>query len=331
LAFKPDDDTFTAKDSQRHFHHIKVSVTKPGLHVRSRTGFLGETDADMRKSRHDPVNRVRKAMLSPFLSNGIRLDVTPLYAEVKGRGPVVRNLLHIDARDLDFVPDGLGQYIAKVDVLAVALGGRDAPLAQVANSYSVSVAGDRLERLKREGLVYTLDVPVNRSGPYQVRAAVRDETSQAIGSAHQYIEVPDAKKGKLALTSLILSGREAGLDQESTLIAAARRRYHAGAKLTYLSVLEGADGKSKPDIQARLRLFRENQEVYAAPITLATVKSSGWALAGTVQLPSNFATGRYYLQISVRDNAHRHRLASQWMDFEVLSNESSLDAIEYRH
>ncbi len=46
IGFKPPDGTFEEKHGARSYHHIKVTITRPGLHVRSRSGFFGETDEE---------------------------------------------------------------------------------------------------------------------------------------------------------------------------------------------------------------------------------------------------------------------------------------------
>ena len=51
-----------------------------------------------------------------------------------------------------------------------------------------------------------MNVPVKKPGAYQLRIAVRDSASGRVGSASHYIEVPDVKKDKLTLSSLVITG-----------------------------------------------------------------------------------------------------------------------------
>jgi hypothetical protein len=50
---------------------------------------------------------------------------------------------------------------------------------------------------------FNFSTPVKKPGYYQLRVALLDEASQHIGSANQFIEVPDVSKA-LTLSSLIL-------------------------------------------------------------------------------------------------------------------------------
>jgi hypothetical protein len=122
IGYKPTEKTFVQRHGVASYHRIRVKVNRPGLRVRSRTGFFGETDEQSVPHYATAAEQLQAAMLSPFRSSGIRLRLTALYGEVPKVGPMVRNLLHIDARDLNFnlAPDGSAS--ANVGVLAVATG-----------------------------------------------------------------------------------------------------------------------------------------------------------------------------------------------------------------
>ena len=65
----------------------------------------------------------------------------------------------------------------------------------------------------KTGMVYGLNVPVARPGPYLVRAALRDPATEGSGSAEQFVEVPDIESGHLALSGIVV--------QEAAIPAAA--------------------------------------------------------------------------------------------------------------
>ena len=60
------------------------------------------------------------------------------------------------------------------------------------------------------GIVYSLVVPVPKPGGFQVRFAVRDATSGALGAAGEFVEMPDVKKGAFALSGVVLGAGESG-------------------------------------------------------------------------------------------------------------------------
>jgi VWFA-related protein len=86
IAYKPDASTFQTQNGSRGYHKIQVKVMRPGLHVRSRVGFLGATDEETRPRLDTPEAQLRAAMLSPFNASDVRLRLTALYAEVPNQG-----------------------------------------------------------------------------------------------------------------------------------------------------------------------------------------------------------------------------------------------------
>ena len=72
-----------------------------------------------------------------------------------------------------------------------------------------------------------LDLPIKKPGGYQVRVAVGDAGSQKLGSASQFIEIPDLRPDRLALSGIVLNPKVLG---ES---GPAVRRFKAGDRVSY--------------------------------------------------------------------------------------------------
>ncbi len=173
----------------------------------------------------------------------------------------------------------------------------------------------------REGLVYKLDVAVPKPGAYQVRTAVRDEATSKVGSANQYIEIPDFKKRKFALASIILENEGTATDSEALYAGAAKREFRSNAALEYLSMIENTakTGAGKaPAIDARIHLVRDGKEVYTAPAGLTTIAGGGQAFSGKLTLGS-FPAGDYYFQvIATNHDGMTKRVDVHWTDFQIL-------------
>jgi len=325
LGYKPPQDTFEEKNGRRKFHKIVVKVTRKSLQVRSRTGFLGATDEETRPRYDTPADQLRAAMLSPFRSAGVHLRLTPLYSEVPGQGQIVRSLLHIDARDLAFRPGSAGIQKVAIDIVVTAIGADDRPLTSIGHAYELPVPPDKMETILRDGLLYPLDVPVEKSGGYQIRAAVRDEATGKIGSAYQYIEVPNLKKGRLALTSVVLDdGEGVAPDAKFLGMTPAKRHFRRGGQVEYLSLLQnGPHGQAnvQVDLDAEVRVFRDGKEVFKGPAKLAAAEGSGvWAITGKLRLGDAMAPGEYFLEVVATDRAGKGKnsAVAQWTDFEVV-------------
>ncbi|MGB9459227.1 MAG: VWA domain-containing protein [Bryobacteraceae bacterium] len=321
LGYHPLESTWQGKNGGRGFHRIQVKVTRAGLQVRSRSGFFGETDDETVPKFNTPIEQLRAAMLSPFKSSGVGLRLTALYAEVPKRGPVVRNLLRINAADLSWEHDLDGSDRSRVMLFVVATGAGDQPLAAVGRIYNVQVAAGRMTDALRDGALYTLDVPVPKRGAYQIRAAVRDEATGKIGSATQFIEIPNLKKARLALASVILrDGERSPWASELLDITPALRQFKRGGLVEFLCAIEnGAKKRSKVDLETRVRVLRDGKEIYSAPAKLVEMKDRGPAAFGALKLADRLTPGDYDLQvIATEQQGGKAIAASQWTDFTVL-------------
>ncbi len=310
IGYKPDQSLFNEKYGQPGYHHITVKVKAHGLHVRSRTGFFGQTDQQSQPRYLGPIQRMQAAMLSPFQSSGIHLRLTALYAEVPRHGTVVRNLLHIDARDIAFQAEPDGSAKGSIQLLAVATGAGLIPLDVVAPTYQFKVTADQLKRVKADGIPYTLDVPVKKRGAYQIRVAVRDPGTGMIGSASQFIDIPDPKKLRVALTSIVLQDGEA-----PSVNSSATRQLRRGGELEYFCEIQkgAADG-----LASKIRILRDGVEVYSGLAKSMPLEGGKVALTGKLRLNGAMTPGDYYLELVASNPADpKHATATQWTDFEV--------------
>jgi len=321
LGFRPPEGLFQTKNGAPRFHGLAVKVQAAGLHVRSRAGFFGQTDDQVVAPKpQTAVEQMRAAMLSPFHSAGVGLRLTALYTETPKHMPVVRNLLHIDTRDLSWKsgPDGT---TATLQVIAVATGAGDVALETVAREYVLTVPPGKLTGVIRDGAVYTLDVPVPKRGGYQIRVAVRDDASQKVGSASQFIEIPELKKARFALASIILQdGGAASRNDDALKIAPSRRQFQQGSKMEYFcAVAKGGDRQATTDLATEMHIIREGKEVYSTAAKVVDVPSGGPAIYGAVRLTDKLEPGEYYLHLIATDpRGGKNAAADQWTDFQVM-------------
>ena len=320
LGYRPSDSTLQSRGSRTDFHRIQVKVTRAGLQVRSRSGFFGETDEQTLPKFTSPVEQLHAAMLSPFKSSSVDVRLTALYAEVPRTGPVVRNLLRINAADLVWKPDNHGNDCAQIMLVAVATGAGDQPLARVGRVFDLRVPSAARAEALRDGALYTLDVPVPKRGAYQVRVAVRDQATARIGSATQFLEIPELKSRGFTLASVILQDADRTQNPHGLLgITPALRRFHRGGSLEFLCAVEtGHKRKPDADMVARVRVLRDGKEVYSAPARLIDMKN-GQAVFGALKLADSMTPGEYNLQVIAADRkGGKDAAAGQWTDFTVV-------------
>jgi VWFA-related protein len=344
IGYRPDDSTFDRVNGRAKFHHISLKVKRSGKYnVRMRNGFYGVSD-ELRTaaSIQTPQQQLVGALLSPFSSSGVHLRLTSLFVNTE-QGSLMRSLLHVDARDIEFTKEADGMHKAVFDIIVIAFGDNGQIIQQFAYTQTVKIKDDNFVRALNNGFTYNMSIPLKKSGAYQLRTALRDQSSARVGSATQFIEVPDIKKNKLQLSGLLMKGipletylRDAGMkpvdDQKNEIdldslpnSSPAVRQFRTGMALVYGFAIYNAQidkTTGKPNLKIQTRVFKNGEQFFVGkeiPYDASDQKDlRRLGAGGGISLGTSMTPGEYVLQIVVTDSAkEKPRVASQWMDFEI--------------
>jgi VWFA-related protein len=216
IGYRPDEATFDARTGQRRFHRLTIKLLNhPELRVRTRTGFYGITDEQAHTTRRTARDQIIAALTSPFGSSGVNLRLTSYFGNDAKNGSFMRSLLFINAGDLTFTTEADGWHQAVFNVIADTFGDNGRVVDEVSRTQTVRARGEAYETLLRNGLVFTLNVPIKKAGAYQLRTALRDTGSERVGSASQFIEVPDINKNRLTLSGIVVQGIDAAAKRKT--------------------------------------------------------------------------------------------------------------------
>jgi VWFA-related protein len=342
IGYRPDSSTFDPKTGRRTFHKLSLKVTRPGkFNVRMRNGFLGVSDEErLAPTKRTLAQQLLDALTSPFGSTGVHLQLTSLFANDAKAGSIMRSMLRVDARDLTFTVEANGMHKCVFDVLAMTFGDNGVPLDESGRTYSLQLPEARYKRVQRDGLVYYLAVPIKKPGAYQLRISFRDSSTERIGSASQFVEVPDLKKNRLAVSGVVLRGvnptekaaaggaktdpstappagdqpannaaqAQEGVEQGNPEASPAVRHFTRGMSMEYLFIIYNArfdKTTNKPQLIAQALLFRDGKPVFTGkenPLNFSgVVDQKRLVTAGGIQLGTDLVPGEYVLQVIVKD------------------------------
>jgi VWFA-related protein len=366
LGFDPEDANF-----DRKFHSLKVRVTRPGVAVRSRSGFLGVADSAPRPQPKTRDEQILATLYSPFGARDLSLQMTSFFFNLEQppaaaaqaattvpnanqSGPLakpqkdkenkmppgtvsfVRSFFHIDPDKLTFTDLADGKKELKLELVTFAFNEEGLVVDQHGRAFSITLDEARFKTVLEQGFFYAADIPIKRPGAYQFRAVLREPQSGKIGSAGQFLQVPDLKKNRLAMSGLILTGdalppngqapaTDAPIKQQTTWeSSAALRRFPRNVRLvygfhTYNATLNAA---KQPDLLMQIELYQEGKRVFQGeprPLQYSD-KSDLKRLDCLGQLAlTGFTPGDYMLHVIVTDKLAKQKFAQadQWMDFSV--------------
>jgi VWFA-related protein len=327
IGYVPQEGTFAREGQKPSLHKISIDVRRPGLRVKTRKEFLGISDPQETTGPVTPAQQLVHAATSPFAATDIGLHATTLPGYSPEQGTFVRALLHIEAGALTFVDSEGGKKTASADVLGMVFDQEGTEVAHLSTGFSVALTNEGAEDALRDGVAYTLRIPIPRAGGYQVRFAVRDQHSGVVGSAGEFVDVGDMAGGAFALSGIVLRSDDgtvthaAGGDDPIVLTPAqALRVYKPGTQLSYAYEIYNATAP----VQSTTSIWRGNEKVLLAPPATLLVPPGGdrrFAAAGGVKLGERLPPGSYVMQISATTSdtksRGRSRIAVQRIGFDV--------------
>jgi VWFA-related protein len=195
LAYYPPD----AKPGR--VHKIEVRVTRPGVLVRARKGYITPKKSEPEKISPKDIRtaEVREAIDSPLPVSGLALRV--FAAPFKGAAPNASVLLGVElrGRDLQLTPNDKVQ----LTYMAIDTNGK----TKAGNTDAITMNGLRPEtkaRIEATGirLLNRLDLPPGR---YQLRVAAHDANGGNVGSVLYDLEVPDFAKTPFSISGVVMT------------------------------------------------------------------------------------------------------------------------------
>jgi len=236
--------------------------------------------------------------------------------------------MQMETESLVFSPDGDKQK-AVVDIGGALYDDQGRRGASFTDKLTITAATVDQARRPRQNVVYTYQVYL-APGIYQMRIGARDGSSGKMGTAHQWIEIPNLASHKLVMSSLIAGERTA---QARTSTTAAQNapdraplrvdhRFHRNSFLRFLVYVYNATrapADAQPDVAIQIQILRDQQPVVTTPLK----KISTEGVAQLDQLPyaadislEGLTAGQYVLQVTTIDRVAKSS-AQQAMRFEI--------------
>jgi VWFA-related protein len=317
LAWRPDTDVQRTGRSR-----VEVSVKgRPDLRVRTRKHLSGDAPPAAERPGQKPARagaagptpdgELRAALASLYPRRELPLALSAGYLNTAEKGSVLAASMQLDSELLDFGGGGEGGAggEAKVDVWGIAVDDR----GSFANFRQVlTVSRATLSSAGQRHVLWNQQLPLP-PGLYQLRVAARERSTGRTGSQSQWVEIPEAAPGRLALSSVFVGEVRAGAGTRAQRVSVSvSRRFARGSRLRFQTFVYGAAGAH---VTVRARVLRGGVEVLTAPAAAAAAPGadvSRAAYSGELDL-SGLAPGRYVLEVTAEGTAAS--AASQRADF----------------
>lgn len=352
LAWRPEPEL---RDDKDKFRRVEVKVKgRPELTVRMQNGYLEEVPKDeVTKARKaapknvkataktttaaaappDPAEEQLRTALNSFApKTGLPTSLSVNYLEAEG-GPLLAAAVRVDGSAVDFTREG-NLVKASVEVVGVVYDLKGKSETTFKSLLALSAPPSRFKGGQTPNVFYNYQTKL-APGLHQMRVATRDLKTGRVGSAVQWVEVPDLAARKLALSSLLVAETRAeaarrltdpadAAKPEALLEPAAAeisvdRRFDRTSALRYLVFIYNARGVgAATDVTLQTQIFRGKREVFSSPPARVSSEGQNAARLGyAAEVPlEGLPPGRYSLRVTVNDRAAKSA-ATQRISFVV--------------
>ena len=205
MAYEPSN---TAHDGG--FRKIQVRLRgRPELRVRTRSGYFAPDDrkAASAEAAVPPEQRrereIGRALGSLFPLQDVPMRLSADFISLPPQGPQLVLKIHVDLKNLPFERKG-EHYLADLEVAGAIYDESGKLVGDVAGERAaLNLPSESYVRTIAEGLNLQKAVPLP-PGQYQVRLAAREASRSLLGSASQWVEIPDLQARPLTLSSVFL-------------------------------------------------------------------------------------------------------------------------------
>jgi VWFA-related protein len=341
LAYVPPANTFQGQ-GKNIFHNIQIKTKRPFSEVHARAGFGGtpETLEALTVNHKTPL---MKAMFSPFQHKDLKVNLASGFVSDQSKGYVVRAWVHLDGRTLGFIDEKDGSRSVSLEVSAATTDINGFMQKLGGKQLVFRVNNEEIQWIRDHGFRFAISLPTKKPGAYYIRVAARDQATGAMGSAYQFLEIPDLKKKGLELSSIFVINNEEDTswflpaskkeqpnpaDSSTGIVrkSQALRSYLPGESFEYMTVIYNKNKKKEPlDLESQVVLYRNGEELRrseAEPIDLGGIKDlERIPIRRKLTLENNLQPGDYVLQLLIRDKQAKEKenQTAQALQFEVSS------------
>jgi VWFA-related protein len=326
LAWRPE----TEVEKGPKFRHVKITISgRPDLEVRAPRGYVDgplpatETAAATEKTGtpkvKTPESELSAALSDYYPSSALSTLLALTYLNTPSNETVLTSSMQVGTQNLEYGSEG--KQPATIKLAGVILNDKGKIASSFRNQLNVNPlkSGDH-----DAGVIYNHHTPLT-PGIYQVRVAVRDEKSGRVGSAMQFVVIPDLATRQLSTSSVLLGGQvleDAKNKQASPQIQlSVDHRFSRLARLGYWMFIYNAkrDATGAPNLTAQTQVLRDGQVLLASPQRRLNQGGPDPERIpfGEEMALKTLTPGRYDLRVTVTDSIAGTSV-TQTVDFVVL-------------
>ena len=311
------------------FHKIEVRVTRPGVRVEARRGYVSPRGRTPDERKRDEAARLARdarrpdgkrtstpligALTSPIPQSGLTFAVHAAPFKHTSDEASIAVTVEIEGDRLPYAaPDAKGMVANKIELSFYGLNERGKAVSPSWTELNLNLRPETRERVTAHGVRANPRISLP-PGRYQIRIGARETVGGQTGSVFYDLDVPDFRKEKLMLGGLLMttpSVQQTPSIQPDPVVskllpapATSRREFPQSDVLAlYTEIYDNDTSRQPRHIDVSLRVVSENgSEVLVSRDELVngTAGEKPWDIYGYAKrIPlKGLAPGRYVVRI----------------------------------
>ena len=322
IAWRPE----TKDEKTDALRKIEVTVVgRPDLEVRWARGFVNnpaltsrkndspaKAETGIPKQDKSPDSDLKNALNDFYPHHSLPLQLSLIYLDTPANGTVLTSSVQAPTALLSY--GSRDNEPANLSIAGVVLNDQGKPVESFKTGLKVNPnVGD--DTTNESTVIYNYPAPV-KPGIYQVRVAARDDVSGILGSAMQWIVIPDLSSHQLALSSLIL-GLESVRNKaapDGRMQWSVDKRFAHNSHFRLMTFIYNGRQASSNSLTGQVQVYKDGLLVLSTPFQ--RVKVDGQTDLDRIPFNADIniaglTTGRYIVEVNVKDGASQKIAAQQ--------------------
>lgn len=312
LSWRPEQ-----KELNNGFQAMEVAVTgRPDLTVRVRHGFSMPTPTtpakkpSSKKKNEEPEKPLPAALRALVARRDLPVSLSVGYTDVGEKSLLITTTVEVPLEALNLM-SAPQRESNELDLVGAIIDERGRSIAEFDENLTVKTGEMKAMQSRRVLYNHQLKLP---PGLHQIRIAVQEKASSRIGSAMQWIEVPDLTAGKFSLSSLFIGEIDKSALETGKLSVNASHRFRSGSILGFFINIYNAKSSTTSDLVLQVQVFRDQQPVITKPlvrIDTAPAPDPARISYGEDLSLNSLPAGKYLLAITVIDRLSKNSAQQQ--------------------
>jgi VWFA-related protein len=305
LAYYPPDDRGT-----KEFRRITVRVrTHPEYSVRAQKGYYSSDlkRAAEKELAQSPPARLMTAIAKPLAAGDIGVSASADYLEVGTDSNQVSLQAQIDGTRLSYREEN-GRLTLELELAAVVYDRTGKPVHSLTETIRGSLSVAEVEAARRNGFHYSKRMSL-KPGLYNIRIGLMEVSTDRVGTAAAWLEVPNLSAGKLTLSSILLTKDSAesttppGKPGEQTPLVLGVTNYRTGKPILYYLMIY--NGREDSGLKMQWEIAESGKVIHQTewqPVTSRIIGRDKRGIEIGGQLSLALQPGLYELRVSITDS-----------------------------